>query len=73
MNQVKIYDLVASASKKLAPTKLEMQALLETWQDHLIHDRAPPEYLQKWDETLALLATSADLSAFLHRLKKANL
>lgn len=65
-----LYGLVEAASRTLAPTKPEMEALLATWHNlGAQQSKDDPEYLQQLQEALHTLDQSPDVPTFLHRLR----
>jgi hypothetical protein len=63
-----LYGLVEAASRTLAPTKPEMEAVLATLHSLGVQQRKDPEYLRQLQEALITLEQCADVPSFLNRL-----
>jgi hypothetical protein len=64
-----LYGLVEAASRTLAPTKPEMEAVLATWHRLGVQQRKDPEYLRQVQDALVTLEQCADVPSVLNRLR----
>jgi hypothetical protein len=68
--QSQLYGLIEAASRTLAPTKPEMEAVLATWHRLGLDQGAQADYLQGLPEAMDLLTRSEDVSDFLAELRR---
>ena len=67
--QSSLYGLIESASRQLARTKPEMEAVLGTLHQLGLDRRAEPEYLRGFEEAMDILQQCVDVPSFLSRLR----
>ena len=67
--QSSLYGLIESASRQLARTKPEMEAVLGTLHQLGLDRRAEPEYLRGLEEAMDILQQCVDVPSFLSRLR----
>ena len=67
---MKISLLLETASKTLAPSKSEMQVLLEQWKALALQDEMNSEYPDALERAITILSNSSSVSEMLAKLKQ---